>query len=144
MNSETEPRQFLAAGIAQNGESAIDDMIAERREESLHLEFKTLSSDANLTRDDRKMLAKAICGFANAEGGLLIVGVETKKSDGVDVAFAKRSIADLNRFRRLIEAALPEMLSPQHTAIKLLTVTASEPGEALSQSTCHRPTTGRT
>jgi predicted HTH transcriptional regulator len=105
MNYELELRQVVAKEISSNGEAAINDMIAERREESLHLEFKTFSSDTTLTRDDRKMLAKAICGFANAEGGILIVGVETKKNDGVDAAFAKRPVADLNRFRRLIEAA---------------------------------------
>lgn len=129
MNSDVELRQMIVREIAINGESAINDMIAERREESLHLEFKTLSTDANLTRDDRKMLAKAICGMANAEGGILIVGIETRKHDGVDAAFAKHPIDDLNRFRRLISAALPEMLSPQHSTIQLLAVPASEPGQ---------------
>jgi hypothetical protein len=129
MNSDAELRQMIASEIMTAGELAIDDMIAERREESLHLEFKTLSSDASLTREDRKILAKAICGMANAEGGILIIGIETQKHDGVDAAFAKRPIGDLNRFRRLISGALPEMLSPQHSRIQILPVPSSVTGQ---------------
>jgi hypothetical protein len=110
----------LTAQIAADGEPAIAEILTEHREETLHLEFKTLSSETAFTRDDRKMLAAAICGFANAEGGLLIVGVETKKTDGVDTAFAKRPVKNLNRFRRVVTAALPEMLSPQHNGVSLI------------------------
>ena len=41
--------------------AGIEAMINERREETLHLEFKTLSSASvsNLAKDDRKVLAKA-------------------------------------------------------------------------------------
>jgi hypothetical protein len=112
----------LAAQIAADGEPAIAEILTEQREETLHLEFKTLSSETAFTRDDRKMLAAAICGFANAEGGLLIVGVETKKTDGVDTAFAKRPVKNLNRFRRVVTAALPGMLSPQHNGVLLIPI----------------------
>jgi hypothetical protein len=128
VTDEGDLRRTLADEIAAAGEAAISDMIGEGREESLHLEFKTLASDAAFTKDDRKMLAKAICGFANAEGGTLIVGVETKKHDGVDVAVAKRPIGDINRFRRLIEAALPEMISPQHNSVRLLAIPSAAGG----------------
>src|SRR5450631_851807 len=118
----------LTAQIAADGEPAIADILTEHREETLHLEFKTLSSETAFTRDDRKMLAAAICGFANAEGGLLIVGVETKKTDGVDTAFAKRPVKNLNRFRRVVTAALPEMLSPQHNGVSLIPI-ADDPDD---------------
>ena len=64
--------------------AGIEAMINERREETLHLEFKTLSSASvsNLAKDDRKVLAKAICGFANADGGTLIVGIKTARRMG--------------------------------------------------------------
>jgi hypothetical protein len=117
-------RSFATEILAQ-GESAINEIVADRREEALHLEFKTLSSNSGLNRDDRKMIAKAICGFANAEGGLLIVGVETTKIDGVDAAFKIRPTRDLNRVRGLVTAAIPELLSPQHNAISVHSITAS-------------------
>jgi hypothetical protein len=116
----------FAADILAAGEPAITEMVKEGREETLHLEFKTLSSDAALNRDDRKMVAKAICGFANAEGGLLILGIETKKIDRVDAAFRKRPIKNLDRIRRLITAGLPEMLSPQHNGVELTAIASQE------------------
>jgi hypothetical protein len=63
VTDEGDLRRTLADEIAATGEAAISDMIGEGREESLHLEFKTLASDAAFTKDDRKMLAKAICGL---------------------------------------------------------------------------------
>src|SRR4051812_35335837 len=112
------PVQF-GAQIVADGEAAINEIVAEGRDETLHLEFKTLSSDTTLNRNDRKMIARAICGFANAEGGLLILGIETKSADGVDSAFSKRPIKHLTRIQRHLTAALPEMLSPQHSGVSL-------------------------
>jgi hypothetical protein len=107
--------------------SAVDEIVAERREETLHLEFKTLSaaSQVNLAKDDRKTLAKAICGFANAEGGSLIIGIETSKLDGLDVAVGKRPVENLIRMRSQIAAIIPELLSPQHSGISVLGVAES-------------------
>src|ERR1700688_1746428 len=115
----------VAAEIIAAGETAITEIVNSGREETLHLEFKTLSSDTTLNRDDRRMLGKALCGFANAEGGVLIVGIETKKTDGVDTACNKRPIKNLSRLRRLVTAALPEMLSPQHNRISLVAISDS-------------------
>lgn len=114
--------QGAALKIQRAGPAGIDVLVDQAQEETLHLEFKTLSADTTLIRDDRKMLAKAICGLSNAEGGLLIVGIETKKIDGVDTAFKKRPIKNLDRYRRLVAAALPEMLSPQHNGISLIVI----------------------
>ena len=113
------------AEILNRGESAINEMVAERREETLHLEFKTLSNNSGLNRDDRKMIAKATCGFANAEGGILIVGVGTTKIDGVDAAFKFHPVPNLTRIRGLVTAAIPELLSPQHNAVSVHSITAS-------------------
>jgi schlafen family protein len=107
------------ADILARGEPAIEEMIREGREETLHLEFKTLSEKGRFTRDDRKMVAKAISGFSNAEGGLLVIGIDTKRVDGIDVASGSRPVDEVDRLRSLVAAALPEMLSPQHTSVKV-------------------------
>jgi len=114
----------FVADILARGEAAVNEIVTEKREETLHLEFKTLSSNGSLNRDDRKMIAKAICGFANAEGGLLIIGVETTKIDGVDAAFDFRPVHNLSRFRSLVTAAIPELLSPQHSSISVHSIMA--------------------
>jgi hypothetical protein len=96
--------------------SAIHAMVEEKQEETLHLEFKTLSpaSTSNLAKDDRKLLAKAICGLANAVGGTIVVGIRTTKDDGLDVASARQPVPNYARLRSQTAAALPEMISPQH------------------------------
>ena len=53
----------------------IDEFIDNQREEDLHLDFKRLN-EPRMDRADRKNLAIALSGFANADGGELLVGVE--------------------------------------------------------------------
>jgi hypothetical protein len=104
--------------IRSRGAEYFDQIVADREEETLHLEFKTLSHDGGqLKKDDKKLIATAVAGLANAEGGVLVIGIETERVDGVDVAVASRSIKQLQRTTNLIRAAIPEMLSPQHTGI---------------------------
>ena len=88
---------MIVSDLINRGEAAIDHMVAERPKKMCSWNLKILSNDAALTRDDRKMIARAVCGLANAEGGAVVVGVETKQIDrGVDVASGKRPIRNLN------------------------------------------------
>jgi Putative DNA-binding domain len=59
----------------------LQQYLAEQQEENLHLEFKTLSDPRFTSKDDRKNLARALSGFANASGGLVVWGVDTRKND---------------------------------------------------------------
>lgn len=66
--------------------SDVHQFVQDGQEENLSLEFKELSSNS-LGRDDRKNLAKALSGFANSAGGIVVWGVEARlNSDGVDRA----------------------------------------------------------
>jgi hypothetical protein len=116
---DTSKDHGIAQQIAERRGDAILEMVFLGMEETLHLEFKTLSNETAFVKDDRRLIEKAICGLANAEGGILIVGVETTRLDGVDVATGSRPIKELARFQRLLTAALLEMLSPQHTGIAI-------------------------
>jgi Schlafen, AlbA_2 len=108
-----------ASTLVSKGVAAIQELIDESEEETLHLEFKTLSSASasNLAKDDKTLLARAICGLANAEGGTLVIGIGTTKVDGLDVASARQPLANCARLRNRVAAALPELLSPQHPEI---------------------------
>lgn len=99
----------------------VQKLITDSQSESLHLEFKTLSdpSGTRITKDDRRMIAKALCGFSNADGGTLILGVDTKKIDGLDVAVRLVPIQNASRFCSLLMAALPEMLQPSNDRISV-------------------------
>lgn len=60
--------------------------VAERRSEDLNLDFK-LAPSAFSNRDERKALARAISGFANASGGLIVWGIDARSGeDDVDCA----------------------------------------------------------
>jgi Putative DNA-binding domain len=101
------------------GKTGPTDILTEEWRESLHLEFKTLSdsSGARINREDRKIIAKALCGFCNADGGVLIIGVETKKQDGLDIAARIMPVDEADRLASLLAAALPELLQPATAAI---------------------------
>ena len=83
------------------GEEAIDDYIVNSQTEELFLDFKRADSTGKnglaLHKDDRRNLAKAISGFGNSEGGVLIWGVECARSTEVgDVAQAKVKVQNVH------------------------------------------------
>jgi hypothetical protein len=71
----------------------LDDYIARNQEEDLYLDFKLLKDASLASTDDKRNLARALSGFANSSGGLIIWGVEARKnSDGIDCATALKEI----------------------------------------------------
>jgi len=77
----------------------IQAWIGEQREETVHLDFK-LVNDPSMNREDRKSLAKALSGFANSEGGIVVWGVNASRTrdDVVDCAREIRPIENLALF----------------------------------------------
>lgn len=83
-------------------EASLDALVQEKREEDLYLEFKQKADTRNgdLDANDKKNFSKALSGFANADGGILIFGIGTKKgAEGVDRAASLKPIKDHIRFR---------------------------------------------
>lgn len=56
------------------------DMQARRQAEHLQLEFKTLEVTGEPSTDDIKNLRRAISGFANSTGGIVLWGVDSRSS----------------------------------------------------------------
>jgi hypothetical protein len=110
--------------IGRRGLAVLQELRDNREEETLHLEFKTLAdhSSGTLTKDDRRVLAKAICGLANAEGGTLLIGVSSRNVDGIDIAHELEPIAHVGRVRNRLVSALSEFLSPQHMGISEMVI----------------------
>jgi hypothetical protein len=78
--------------------SDIQRFVTDGQEENLFLDFKTVNKP-ELTSDDKKNFAKALSGFANSSGGLLIWGVEARKNEaGVDCACAIKEIPNVSFF----------------------------------------------
>jgi hypothetical protein len=71
-----------------------------------------------LSNTDRNNLAKAISGFGNSAGGIVVWGVDcSRDSDGADVARLKVPIVDPQRFASWLNAAVSGCTIPPHPLI---------------------------
>ncbi len=75
--------------------------------ERLHYDYKEKSDRRNhyLSDDDKKNLAKAVSGFANSSGGVLIWGLENK-------TLTPKSICDIQKFVSEILLLAPQSTDP--------------------------------
>ncbi len=100
----------------------INRCIAEKQEEHLTLEFKTVNHpDYNNENKgfDKKNISKIISGFANSTGGIVIWGIEAKtNTEGQDVAKAKRPIKELTKFLNLLNRLEGQAVTPTVTGIE--------------------------
>lgn len=76
------------AELVEQGISAIERIVDQCIEESHRLDFKIKASPnkLELEKEDKRALGEAASGFANADGGILIIGVRTENHQGVDRA----------------------------------------------------------
>jgi hypothetical protein len=89
--------------------------------EHLHLECKTWSNNES---DNQKNLAKVISGFANADGGVLVVGMKTTTNQDKytpDVIDAAAPVSNVAGVKSRIEGLAMELAEP---AIRGLEITA--------------------
>ncbi|NQY68449.1 MAG: ATP-binding protein, partial [Flavobacteriales bacterium] len=102
--------------------SEIDRYIAERKEENLTMEFQTVNYPTAITETknfDLEALSKALSGFANSQGGIIVWGIFVKmdaKAKGS--ADRKNPIKDLNGFMEFLEESTEMMVSPRITGVK--------------------------
>ncbi len=116
------------------GEDAIDEFIMNRQSEELFLDFKQTASDTKnyntLHRDDRKNLSKAISGFGNSEGGVILWGVECSRDNEIgDVAKAKVKVKNVHRFLSWLENAISGCTIPSHNKVRNHIVSVDENGD---------------
>ena len=108
--------------IKANGLEAIKEFILSRKSEELFLDFKR-SSDcgrgSRLSQNDRNNLAKAISGFGNSEGGVVVWGIDCSQDpiEG-DIAKALVPIENIFRFKSWIEGAISGCTVPPHSKVQ--------------------------
>jgi hypothetical protein len=104
------------------GEAEVLSFIAERVTEELFLDYKR-SADNGAARSldpiDRSNLARAISGFGNSEGGVIVWGVDCRM-DPVrgDVPSGPVHIQDPIRFKSLLEQATGGLTVPPHGGVR--------------------------
>lgn len=92
----------------------VQRFVDEKREEDLHLEFKTKKDTRHGAPDpeDKGKFSKCLSAFANSDGGVLIWGVKTDHRDQVDRAADPRPIAEPEKFRARMQDTLLEATKP--------------------------------
>lgn len=107
-----ENAQVLYDRILDGGKDEIDKLIADSTAEHYFLDFKRKrdSDSAQLESDDRNNLGKALSGFANSQGGILIWGVD--KTDGPSGTMSYNLIKNPKLFVESLNRAISEVVTP--------------------------------
>lgn len=112
----------LFESLIAEGELGIDRLIGDRQSEELFLDFKRSNSDGagkSLHVEDRTNLAKAISGFGNSEGGVIVWGVDCRiDAKGNDLPNAKRPLVDAAGFASRLESAVSGCTVPPHSNVR--------------------------
>lgn len=108
--------------IKKDKKKAIDDYILTRKSEELFLDFKRSADNGSgrvLHQNDRNNLAKAISGFGNSEGGVIVWGVDcSKRADQGDVATKQYPLDDAKKYISLLENAISGLTLPPHSQVE--------------------------
>jgi hypothetical protein len=93
------------------GIDAVRQLVTDRTKEGLYLEFKMKKHDdsAELDTSDARQFSRALSGFANSDGGLLIWGVETDKHD---CACALKPMSAVRDFEGRLKKSLLNAVQP--------------------------------
>jgi hypothetical protein len=117
--------------LSRGGEAAIDALIDDRQSEELFLDFKRSADNGTGRRlhdTDRQNLAKAISGFGNSEGGVIIWGVDCRDRPAIgDVAAARFPIENPKRFVSRLEGAVSGCTIPPHPDVRHIAIAALAP-----------------
>jgi hypothetical protein len=122
--------------LLSGGEAAIAQLVSERRQESVALEFKTKINPASgePNRNDRQNLPIALSAFSNSMGGLILWGVTARQdADCVDCASELQPIASIERFRADITRRISQALMPRHEGILVEANPAQSPWRWISR-----------
>lgn len=118
---ESKPYKTILDNLKLNGEEEIDRLISLGEQESFYIDFKesTTQSSANkLSESDRKNFAKAISGFANTSGGLLIWGIKDNKNG----AFSKKKISNPDNFIKLLNNEVSLLTLPPQKEVNSISI----------------------
>ena len=110
--------------IEREGQSAISGFVVDRKTEELFLDFKNAATKGDkLEKSDRENYARALSGFANSEGGVIVWGVDARKQgDRGDVAQALAPIENVTRFVSLLEGETSGATDPAIPHVRTLPI----------------------
>lgn len=107
--------------VQQQGMAALDALIADVVAEEMFLDFKRSSENRigrSINEGDAKILSKAISGFGNADGGLIVWGVDRRSNNDGAQQIGRFPLSDAAVFRANIESAISRLTIPVHPGIQ--------------------------
>jgi hypothetical protein len=124
--------EYIYAALKQDGEKALGSFIDQRETEALSLDFKRASTTAastHLEQSDRDNLAKAISGFGNTAGGVIVWGIDCRPDrQRGDVAHSRQPVPNVRRFISLLESAVGGATLPSHSGVEHHLIAEQEGG----------------
>ncbi|ODS35506.1 MAG: hypothetical protein A7316_10695 [Candidatus Altiarchaeales archaeon WOR_SM1_86-2] len=141
--------------IKQEGYKGIQEMIKNKQEENIFLDFKEKSdpNSPSISKEDKKNYAKALSGFSNLSGGVIIWGVKARKinRNSPDVASEEKPISYLKKFLTDLNSLTGSAIIPLNPGILNIPIYKDETNDIgfiatyipESQLTPHRALLGR-
>lgn len=115
--------------LKTGGWATVQEWIRNEQAESLHLDFKTrdhAARDAELEARDKSILGKAMSGFANVEGGVLVFGLATKRRGKGDPdtleTTQNRYLGDAKAFKKAVEKHFKSMTTPPVPGVEIVEI----------------------
>ena len=106
----------------------IEALMRNLEPENEFLDYKTTnSSNGKLTDDDFKNLSKAISGFGNSDGGILIWGIGTKDVKTLrnrnhtyltEIPEKEKIVEQANFFKSNLDRRMISATNPRHTSVE--------------------------
>lgn len=106
----------LMERLESRGLAYVDELIDSAKGEEAFLEYKSSNTDGGpLSNDDRKHFGRALSGFANSDGGVVLWGVGTKKPDrrtAVEKPVRGKEVPDCRLLASLLEDCVSGLTVP--------------------------------
>jgi schlafen family protein len=112
-----------------DSEAAVQTLVDARAPEGLHLEFKRKHDRAkpDLDSGDSWHFSRALSGFANSDGGILLWGVGTDRRDGLDRASVREAIVGHETFVARLGTSLLDAVIPMVDGVEIEPLPSADP-----------------
>src|SRR5579863_7350152 len=114
--------ETLFQSLIDGGMPMVSTLIEQRASEELYLDFKRTATQAehrSLQPDDRDNHARAISGFGNTAGGVILWGVDCRNlPTGGDIARTLHPVPNADRFKSWLEADVSGATLPSHVGVQ--------------------------
>lgn len=126
--SEMSRAHELFHRLEREGSSFIRELYSTQKSEELFLDYKAIATKPgqSINPSDLANLRKAISGFGNSEGGVILWGLRTTKTEGIEKIEEPNGYEDAQRFITLIEGAVSGCVIPPVPGVRSIVILDSD------------------